>query len=121
MGTTEGRINNDDEVYIWCLNEVTKNGLVAPAGPPKAHKADDFDTYQCPTHGARRYSHGEVRQAERDETCIYVCTACGRVADPTPIEGVADGGQRDQSICNDLTRPSLMWTRWRAFQRISSI
>jgi hypothetical protein len=45
-----------------------------------------FDTYHCPTHGARRYSRGEVRQAESDETCLYVCTLCGQVVDPTPFE-----------------------------------
>jgi len=56
------------EVYSWRLEE-----------------AEAFDTYHCPTHGPRRYSRGEVRQAERDETCLYVCTLCGQVADPTPF------------------------------------
>jgi hypothetical protein len=48
--------------------------------------AETFDTYHCPTHGARRRSRGEVRQAERDETCVYVCTDCGEVADPEFFE-----------------------------------
>jgi hypothetical protein len=69
LGTVEGRIDNAGEVYSWHLGET-----------------EAFDTYHCPTHGARRYSRGEVRQAERDETCLYVCTLCGQVADPTPFE-----------------------------------
>jgi hypothetical protein len=48
--------------------------------------ADRLDTYDCPTHGKRRRSQGEVRQEERDETCVYVCTACGEVADPECVE-----------------------------------
>jgi hypothetical protein len=72
MGTVEGRLDNDGEVYSWRLGE-----------------AEAFDTYHCPTHGARRYSGGEVRQAERDETCLYVCTLCGQVADPTPFDAGA--------------------------------
>jgi hypothetical protein len=39
------------------------------------------DAYRCPTHGTRLASRGEVRQAERDEVCLYVCSLCGRVAD----------------------------------------
>jgi hypothetical protein len=68
MGIIEGRIENDGTVYSWRLGE-----------------AEAFDTYHCPTHGARRASRGEVRQAERDETCLYVCILCGQVADPTPF------------------------------------
>jgi hypothetical protein len=45
------------------------------------------DVFHCPTHGARRYSGGEVRPEERDETCVYVCTACGLVADPEFFDG----------------------------------
>ena len=48
--------------------------------------AEMLDTYECPTHGKRRRSQREVRQAERDETCVYVCTDCGEVADPAPFE-----------------------------------
>jgi hypothetical protein len=44
-------------------------------------EAQRQDTYTCPTHGARRKSLAEVRQAERDEVCLYVCTLCGQVAD----------------------------------------
>jgi hypothetical protein len=44
------------------------------------------DTYYCTGGcGERRRSKGEVRQEERDETCLYVCTACGKVADPLPF------------------------------------
>jgi hypothetical protein len=43
--------------------------------------AREFDTLYCPTHGVRRKSVGEVRQEERDEVCLYVCTRCGQVAD----------------------------------------
>jgi hypothetical protein len=53
-------------------------------------EAEAFDTYHCPTHGPRRYSRGEVRQAERDETCLYVCTLCDQVADPAPFEAGAE-------------------------------
>jgi hypothetical protein len=64
-----------------------RGGLVCLRHAPQDVAAEAFDTYHCPTHGARRYSRGEVRQAERDETCLYVCTRCGQVADPTPLEG----------------------------------
>jgi len=70
MGADEGRIDNDGEVYTWRVSD-----------------AEVFDTYHCPTHAARRYSHGEVHQAARDETCVSVCTACGQSADPTPVTG----------------------------------
>jgi hypothetical protein len=30
---------------------------------------------------------GEVRQAEVDEVCLYVCRACGQIADPTSVAG----------------------------------
>jgi hypothetical protein len=76
VGTVEGRIDHDGEVYTWHLEE-----------------SEAFATYHCPTHGPRRYSRGEVRQAERDETCLYVCTLCDQVADPTPLEGGHDGLQ----------------------------
>jgi hypothetical protein len=42
-----------------------------------------LDTYHCPTHGVRSRRRGEVRQAEVDEVCLYVCRACGQIADPT--------------------------------------
>ena len=42
---------------------------------------DDFDRYVCPTYGRWRYSLREVRQEVRDEVGLYVCTACGQVAD----------------------------------------
>jgi hypothetical protein len=74
MGTVEGRIDRDSEVYTWRLEE-----------------SEAFDTYHCPTHGPRRDSGGEVCQAERDETCLYVCTLCDQVADPTALEGGDDG------------------------------
>jgi hypothetical protein len=75
MGTVVGRIDHEGEVYSWRLEE-----------------AEAFDTYHCPTHGARRYSGGEVRQVERDETYLYVCILCGQVADPTPFDA---GTQED--------------------------
>jgi hypothetical protein len=74
MGTVEGRIDHDREVYTWRLEE-----------------SEAFDTSHGPTHGPRRDSCGEVRQAERDETCLYVCTLCDQVADPTLLEGAHDG------------------------------
>jgi hypothetical protein len=52
--------------------------------PHPAH-AEAFDTYHCRRHGTRRLSRGELRQAERDETGVSVCTRCGQVADPTPL------------------------------------
>jgi len=48
-------------------------------------RAEAFDTYHCRSHGTRYLSRGELRQEERDETCVYVCTLCGQVADPTPL------------------------------------
>jgi predicted SprT family Zn-dependent metalloprotease len=48
--------------------------------------AEAEDTYYCTGGcGERRRSRREVRQEERDETCLYVCTACGKVADPLPF------------------------------------
>jgi hypothetical protein len=55
-------------------------------GPDGRVMAAVLDVYHCPTHGVRRYSLGEVRQAERDETCLYVCADCGEVADPEFFE-----------------------------------
>ena len=46
-----------------------------------------LDTYHCPTHGVRSRRRGEVRQAEVDEVCLYVCRACGQIADPTSFAG----------------------------------
>jgi hypothetical protein len=52
--------------------------------PEPAH-AEAFDTYHCRSHGTRYLSRGELRQAEPEETGVYVCTLCGQVADPTPL------------------------------------
>lgn len=52
---------------------------------PHPTHAEAFDTYHCRRHGTRRISRGELRQEGRDETCVYVCTLCGQVADPTPL------------------------------------
>jgi hypothetical protein len=52
---------------------------------PHHTHAEAFDTYHCRTHGTRYLSRGELRQEERDEACVYVCTLCGQVADPTPL------------------------------------
>jgi hypothetical protein len=46
-----------------------------------------LDTYHCPTRGVRSRRRGEVRQAEIDEVCLYVCTRCGEVADPSSGRG----------------------------------
>jgi hypothetical protein len=115
MGTVEGRLDHDGEVYNWRLEEP------ASAGPDWATRAvavlqevqsfigagllthplpelvdelrdriaqllrdaDALETYRCPTHGVRHRHRGEVRQAEVDEVCLYVCSACGQIADPT--------------------------------------
>jgi Family of unknown function (DUF6166) len=55
-------------------------------GPNGHVMAAVLDVYHCPTHGVRRYSLGEVRQAEQDETCVYVCADCGEVAEPECFE-----------------------------------
>jgi hypothetical protein len=55
------------------------------ARAPQPVHAEAFDTYHCLSHGTRYLSRGELRQEERDETCVYVCTLCGQVADPTPL------------------------------------
>jgi hypothetical protein len=52
---------------------------------PQPIHAEVFDTYHCRAHGTRYLSRWELRQAERDETGVYVCTLCGEVADPTPL------------------------------------
>jgi hypothetical protein len=52
---------------------------------PHPALAEAFDTYHCRSHGTRRVSRRELRQEERDETRVYVCTLCGEVADPTPL------------------------------------
>jgi predicted RNA-binding Zn-ribbon protein involved in translation (DUF1610 family) len=59
--------------------------LRAPGHAPQPAHAEAFDTYHCPSHGTRYISRGELRQEERDETYVYVCTLCGQVADPTPL------------------------------------
>jgi hypothetical protein len=56
----------------------------APRTPHPTH-VEAFDTYHCRRHGTRRLSRGELRQEERGETFIYVCTLCNQVADPTPL------------------------------------
>lgn len=43
------------------------------------------DTCYCRNCGERSKSSGEVRQEERDEVCLYVCTACNQIADETPF------------------------------------
>jgi hypothetical protein len=50
-------------------------------------EADALETYHCPTHGVRSRRRGEVRQAEVDEVCLYICCACGQIADPTSFAG----------------------------------
>jgi hypothetical protein len=72
-----------------------RGGLVCLQHAPEDVATEAFDTYHCPTHGPRRYSRGEVRQAERDETCLYVCTLCDQVADPTPF----DAGAEEEPRC----------------------
>jgi hypothetical protein len=59
--------------------------LYDSARPLQPAHAEAFDTYHCRRHGTRRLSRGELRQEERDETYVYVCTLCGEVADPTPL------------------------------------
>jgi hypothetical protein len=56
----------------------------SPRTPHPAH-AEAFDTYHCRRHGTRYLSRGELRQEEKDKTCVYVCTLCDQVADPTPL------------------------------------
>jgi hypothetical protein len=56
----------------------------SPRTPDPAH-VEAFDTYHCRAHGTRYLSRGELRQEERDETYVYVCTLCDQVADPTPL------------------------------------
>jgi hypothetical protein len=50
-------------------------------------EADALETSHGPTHGVRSRRRGEVRQAEVDEVCLYVCRACGQIADPTSFAG----------------------------------
>ena len=59
--------------------------LYDSAQAPQPTHAEAFDTYHCLHHGTRYLSRGELRQEARDETCVYVCTLCGQVADPTPL------------------------------------
>jgi hypothetical protein len=73
----------DSQVIIDFIVHTTVEALGSADRPAMG---EAFDTYHCPTHGARRDSRGEVRQAERDETCVYVCTVCGQVADPEFFE-----------------------------------
>jgi hypothetical protein len=56
----------------------------SPCMPHPSH-VEAFDTYHCRRRGTRYLSRGELRQEARDETCVYVCTLCGQVADPTPL------------------------------------
>ena len=59
--------------------------LYDSAQAPQPAHAEAFDTYRCLHHGTRYLSRGELRQDAREETSVYVCTLCGRVADPTPL------------------------------------
>jgi len=52
--------------------------------PDPAH-VEAFDTYHCQAHGTRYLSRGELRQEERDETSVYMCTLCNEVTNPTPL------------------------------------
>jgi hypothetical protein len=52
--------------------------------PQPAH-AEAYDTYHCRRRGTRYLSRGELRQEERAEPFVYVCTLCDQVADPTPL------------------------------------
>jgi hypothetical protein len=61
------------------------DNLYDSARAPEPAHAEAFDTYHCRTHGTRYLSRRELRQEARDETCVYVCTLCGQVADPTPL------------------------------------
>jgi hypothetical protein len=54
------------------------------ARTPDPPHVEAFDTYHCRAHGTRYLSRGELRQEARGETCVYVCTLCNQVADPTP-------------------------------------
>ena len=74
IGMVEGRIDHDREVSTWRLEA-----------------SEAFDTSHDPTHGPCRDSRSEVYPAECDETCLYVCTLCDQVADPTPLAGGHDG------------------------------
>ena len=74
---------DSQEIIDFIVNAVQEH----LKGPDGHVMAAVLDVYHCPTHGARRYSCGEVRQEERDETCVYVCTACGLVADPECFDG----------------------------------
>jgi hypothetical protein len=56
----------------------------AVSTPHPAH-VEAFDTYHCRRHGTRYLSRGELHQEERGDTCVYVCTLCDQVADPTPL------------------------------------
>ena len=56
----------------------------SPRTPHPTH-AEAYDTYHCRLHGTRYLSRGELRQEERDETSVYVCTLCDQVTDPTPL------------------------------------
>ena len=56
----------------------------SPRTPHPTH-VEAFDSYHCRAHGTRYLSRGELRQEERDETYVYVCTLCDQVADPTPL------------------------------------
>jgi hypothetical protein len=56
----------------------------SPRTPHPTH-VEAFDTYHCRRHGTRYLSRRELRQEERDETYVYVCTLCGQIADPMPL------------------------------------
>jgi hypothetical protein len=47
----------------------------------------DLNTDHYPSHGICSRRRGEVRQAELDEICLYVCRACGQIADPIWFAG----------------------------------
>ena len=47
--------------------------------------AEAFDTCYCPNCGDRSKGKGEVYQVERDETCLYACSACNETCNETPF------------------------------------
>ena len=70
--------------FAWRPRSPVDDLYDSARAPHPAH-AEAFDTYHCLNHGTRRISRGELLQEEREETCVYVCTLCRQVADPTPL------------------------------------
>lgn len=86
MDTTQGNLFDDNEyigpAFKWRSNRfdvATEVWRIQNLPPPIP-----FDECLCENCGYRYKSKDQVRQVERDETCLYACTNCETIVDENP-------------------------------------